>query len=251
MKLAKLPTGEPEIFHTIQGEGVSVGTPSVFVRLSHCNLYCVWCDTDYTWNWRGTRYRHVRDDTPGYEKFRREEQVIELAPIEVAERVAAVDCRNVVLTGGEPLLQQRALVALMTALRARHEAYRFEIETNGTLTPSTELDTLVRRYNVSPKLANSGVELEDRRRGDALRFFAASPKAIFKLVLAEDRDLDEIGELVADLALPADRVVLMPEALDTTTLEQRQKMVVDTCLRHGYRFGDRLHLRLFGARRGT
>ena len=68
MKLAKFGKG-PEVFASIQGEGRNQGLFSVFVRTSLCNLHCVWCDTDYTWNWIGTRFAHVRDSEPGYSKF--------------------------------------------------------------------------------------------------------------------------------------------------------------------------------------
>ena len=88
MKLARLPGGEPEIFHTVQGEGRNTGLPSVFIRSSLCNLHCWWCDTDYTWNWEGTPFAHDRDREPGYAKYRREEQILEMPWDEIAEKAA-------------------------------------------------------------------------------------------------------------------------------------------------------------------
>ena len=84
MKLARLPDGSPEIFHTLQGEGASLGKPSVFIRSSLCNLHCQWCDTDYTWNWEGTPWTHERDGEEGYQKYRKEEQITELSPEDIA-----------------------------------------------------------------------------------------------------------------------------------------------------------------------
>ena len=107
MKLARLPDGSPEIFHTLQGEGASLGKPSVFIRSSLCNLHCQWCDTDYTWNWEGTPWKHERDGDPGYAKFRKSEQIIQRTPAEVAACAERFPCRHLVLTGGEPLLQEQ------------------------------------------------------------------------------------------------------------------------------------------------
>ena len=84
MKLARLGDGA-EIFHTLQGEGVSMGVPAVFVRLSLCNLHCVWCDTDHTWNFEGTRWVHEKDGVGGYVKFKKEEVMMEMGVGEVAD----------------------------------------------------------------------------------------------------------------------------------------------------------------------
>ena len=78
MKLARLPDGRPEIFHTLQGEGRNTGLASVFIRSSLCNLHCRWCYTDYTWNLEGTNFAHDRDSDPSYKKYRREDQIIDL-----------------------------------------------------------------------------------------------------------------------------------------------------------------------------
>src|SRR6187551_1148089 len=83
-----------EIFESLQGEGASSGAPCVFVRLAQCNLHCSWCDTKYTWD---------------FERYRYEDEVAERSVAEVAQLVNAAPSRRLVLTGGEPLLQQRAL----------------------------------------------------------------------------------------------------------------------------------------------
>ena len=80
MKLARLPDGSPEIFHTLQGEGLSAGKPAVFIRASLCNLHCVWCDTDYTWNWENTPWKHERDSDPDYRKYKKAFHITELTP---------------------------------------------------------------------------------------------------------------------------------------------------------------------------
>ncbi|NNC90466.1 MAG: 7-carboxy-7-deazaguanine synthase QueE [Akkermansiaceae bacterium] len=250
MKIARLPSGNPEIFHTLQGEGVDAGVPAVFIRASLCNLHCVWCDTDYTWNWEGTPWPHERDGEEGYAKFRKAEQIIEMTPAEVAAAAAAFPCRHLVLTGGEPLLQEDAFVEVLEILRAADPDWTVEIETNGTLRPGDRCDALVGRYNVSPKLTNSGNADDLRLRPDAIAFFRDSPKAWFKFVVADPADLAEVEGLQALLALPPDRILVMPEARTPDGLAARS-WVAEACLRHGYRFSDRLHLRLWGARRGV
>ena len=96
--------------------GVTTGLPSVFIRASLCNLHCRWCDTDYTWNWQGTPWEHDNDTTPGYQKFKKETHLVELDVAEVARIVSSLPCYNVILTGGEPLLQDEAWCSLHKAL---------------------------------------------------------------------------------------------------------------------------------------
>lgn len=250
IKLANL-NGGPEIFHSIQGEGVSMGVPSVFVRASLCNLHCQWCDTDYTWNWKSTPWKHERDKEPGYQKFKKSEYLTELPTDEVAEKIAQFHCSNIILTGGEPLLQDGAWQSVIGSLIAKSADYRFEVETNGTIVPSPELNQLVSQYNVSPKLKNSGNDASLRLNEAALRFFAKSEKAWFKFVVTHDDDLTEIMDLVSKFALPQDRILLMPEGRDNETLQKRRLWLVDVCRERNFRYSDRLHIQLWGSKRGV
>jgi 7-cyano-7-deazaguanosine (preQ0) biosynthesis protein QueE len=231
--LSRLPSGEPEIFTSIQGEGVSAGVPSVFVRLSMCNLRCSWCDTAYTWDWR---------------QYERAAESMRLDADELLARVLASPARNVVITGGEPLLQQRRLAPLCNALRAKSR--RLEIETNGTIEPSPELLASVDQWNVSPKLESSDNAASRRERPDALRAFAALRTAYFKFVAVSRADLAEIDCLAERYAVPPERIVLMPEGRDAATLARRSRWLVDECQRRGWRFSTRLHVLLWGDERG-
>ena len=91
LRVSRQPSGEPEIFHSLQGEGVTAGRPSVFLRLATCNLACSWCDTKYTWDW---------------DSYENEREVVSLFVSEVEERLLRFGCPRLVITGGEPLMQQ-------------------------------------------------------------------------------------------------------------------------------------------------
>jgi 7-carboxy-7-deazaguanine synthase len=250
LKLARLH-GNPEIFHSIQGEGRSIGVPSVFVRTSLCNLHCIWCDTDYTWNWKGTRFEHVNDAKPGYQKFDKKQWIVECEVGAVAEIVAGFNCPNIILTGGEPMLQQPMLAALMQVLREKSPGFRFEVETNGTLLPKPEFEAAIDQYNVSPKLENSNNARKLREKPAALRFFSVSQKANFKFVLAEKRDLLEVLGLVRNYEIPVEKVWLMPEGTTAAALAKRRKWLVEVCKEHGFRYSDRLHVQIWGAKKGV
>ena len=249
MKIARLPDGSPEIFHTLQGEGLSTGKPSIFIRASLCNLHCKWCDTDYTWNWEGTPWPHDRDNEPGYQKFSKAQHLVELTPADVAALARDFPCRHLILTGGEPLLQEEEFLDVLSILLETDPDWTAEVETNGTIIPTDEFDQMIGQYNVSPKLANSGNPEDLRLKMPALEFFAASPKAVFKFVVAADDDFGEIHDLQSRLGLPADRIILMPEGRDAETLAKRALWLADHCRDHGYRFSQRLHLELWGSQR--
>ncbi|WP_170254480.1 7-carboxy-7-deazaguanine synthase QueE [Phaeodactylibacter luteus] len=247
IKLAQ-PDQEPEIFYSIQGEGKNLGQPSIFVRTSLCNLHCSWCDTDYTWNWKGTRFRHDRDAEPGYEKFDKARHIAEMPLEKVAEAIAAFPCKNVVLTGGEPMLQQPQLTALMQMLGPD---YWFEVETNGTLLPEPGFDERINQYNVSPKLANSNNSQKLRERPKVYRFFAQSPKAHFKFVLSDVQELEEVLALVRKYGLPPQSVYLMPEGTTAGRLAEKQAWLIEACKAHGFHFTSRLHILVYGNKRGV
>lgn len=251
MKLARMPDGEPEIFFTVQGEGRNVGLPSVFIRSSLCNLHCRWCDTDYTWNWEGTPFVHDRDGEPGYAKYRREELIVDLPVPTVAERAASHGCGNFVFTGGEPLLHETDWVALMSALGRRFPEAHFEVETNGTRFPEAPFLAAIHQINVSPKLSHAGMSRERRVRPEVLRSLAGTGRADFKFVVDSPADLEEVREIVALSGIPVSRVFLMPQGISTGQLDARADWLVAWCQEHGFRFSDRLHVRLFGSRRGV
>ncbi|MBL3655213.1 7-carboxy-7-deazaguanine synthase QueE [Fulvivirga sediminis] len=250
MKLAKL-NGKAEIFYSIQGEGKNIGKPSIFVRTSLCNLHCRWCDTDYTWNWEGTPFSHDYDSLPGYKKYSKSEYIEELNISEITSILKEIPCKNLVLTGGEPLLQQTELSELMAALRKVDSGYWFETETNGTITPHEEFDRLINQYNVSPKLANSNNPQKIREKEDVYRFFSSNEKAVFKFVIATSKDLEEVKRLISDHNIDTQKVYLMPEGTTQEKLNAKQQWLIEECKALGTNYTDRLHIHIYGNKRGV
>jgi organic radical activating enzyme len=245
--LATTRPGEPEIFHSLQGEGVAAGRPSVFVRLSGCNLRCHWCDTPYTWNFEGTDYLH-RDDGEVPAKYDRSHNRV-VWPVErVAEAIGGYGCRYLVITGGEPLLQQPALTALCALLGPDHHV---EIESNGTVPLTPAFAPHVDQLNLSPKLSHSRNAQADRLKPEILATYAKDPRAWFKFVVAEKLDVAEVDALAATVGIAAERIVLMPEGVTSAALRERMAWLAPMCLARGYRASDRLHIHLYGDTRGT
>jgi len=216
---------------TLQGEGPSAGRAAAFVRLGRCNLACRWCDTPYTWDWD----RH----DPA-------EELTTMAVAEVLARLDAMDVGLLVVTGGEPLLQQRHLPPLLEGAKAR--GWSVELETAGTLAPTAAVD-LVDRFNVSPKLANSAMAPGRRYKPGVLRAFQATGRAVFKFVAAGPSDLDEVDAMVAECGL--DPVWVMPEGTDAATLLARMQALAPHVVARRWNLTPRLHVLLWGDRRGT
>lgn len=216
---------------TFQGEGPSAGRRCGFLRLGGCNLDCSWCDTPYTWDWS----RH-----------RPEDELRRMTAGDAVARVAAMGVDMLVITGGEPMLQQQALLPLLTESRRR--GWRVEIETNGTMAPRSDVAALVDQFNVSPKLANSGVAEERRLRPDVLAAFAATGRAVFKVVVSGADDLDELDRLVAATGIAP--VCVMPEGTDATRILEGMRRLAGPALERGYNLSPRLHILLWGDERG-
>lgn len=215
---------------TFQGEGPSLGRRAGFVRLGRCNLACSFCDTPYTWDWE----RHDPEK--------------ELSRIDVgalAEQVRAMHVQLVVVTGGEPLLQQSHLIDFLAEL---HPCQEVEVETAGTLTPNADLVAAVSRFNVSPKLSNSGMPAERRYKPETLRALEATNKAAFKFVVTAEESLDEVAQIVDECALR--EVWVMPEGTTPDALSERSRALADAVLQRGWNLTTRLHVLLWGDERG-
>jgi 7-carboxy-7-deazaguanine synthase len=251
LNLARNDAGEPEIFRSVQGEGPNVGRVRTFIRLSGCNLHCVWCDTAYTWNWRGSTFLHVRDRAAHPHKFDPAEEMAKVSVAEASALVAAHGSGGVVITGGEPLLQRDAVARLIDALRAAMPGVLIEIETNGSIAPGATLAARVDLFMVSPKLAHSGNDSAIALNEAAIGAFAALEQACFKFVARTVEDIEAIATLTGRFGIAAQRTYVMPEGTDSATLIARGRALIDAALAHGFNYTDRLHIHLFGDRRGV
>jgi organic radical activating enzyme len=222
-----------EIFDSLQGEGPSTGAPATFLRLALCNLSCRFCDTAYTWD---------------FARFRYEDEVTVLSLDALVDRLGAACGRRLIVTGGEPLVQWKALEPLFERLP---RDLTIEIETNGTLVPSARLLERVDQWNVSPKLENSGETPGNRLNEAALTTLCESGRAFLKLVVGSEADAEEAARLAAHLDWPRDRVLLMPLAATREELSTRSGLVAKEALARGLRFSSRLHVELWGGRRGV
>jgi len=220
-----------EIFYSVQGEGGLVGVPSVFVRTSGCNLRCSWCDTPYTsWNPEGE----------------------DLSVDEILARASAFSAaRHVVLTGGEPMIAP-GIVEL--SRRFRERGMHVTIETAGTVFTPVECDLM----SISPKLSNSTPEGAFHAHHERLRL---QPEVLLRLmslcdyqlkfVIARPEDVDEARALIAQVGAPASKVILMAEGIAAETLDKRGVWIAEICKGFGFRFSPRLHVHLYGHRRGV
>ncbi|MHA3772058.1 7-carboxy-7-deazaguanine synthase QueE [Verrucomicrobiota bacterium sgz303538] len=227
-----------EIFYSVQGEGELTGVPSVFIRLAGCNLRCTWCDTKYA-SW--------------------EPEGAQIPTEQILVEVNAAPASHVVITGGEPMIG-RGIHELAAAIRASGK--HITIETAGTIRPEGVACDLA---SLSPKLSGSTpkageitpewIERHEKARlqPDVLREWISNYPYQLKFVVAERQDVDEIQDLLKRIGVPIPpyKVLLMPEGTDVATLNSRREMLIDVCKQKGFRYCDRLHVTLFGHRRGT
>ena len=224
-----------EIFYSIQGEGRLIGVPSIFVRTSGCNLRCTWCDTPYTsWKPEGNGWSVPK----------------------IVREVRKHPCRHVVITGGEPLLAPE-IEELTFMLKGT--GMHLTIETAATIFKAVACDLV----SMSPKLSNSTpwkrakgkfAKTHEARRlnFDVMKRFLAGYDYQLKFVVDRRADFDEIRGILAELsAVDPTRVLIMAQGKTANELHRKAKWIVELCKEHGYGFTPRLHIELYGNRRGT
>jgi 7-carboxy-7-deazaguanine synthase len=226
-----------EIFYSIQGEGTLTGVPSVFVRTSGCNLRCNWCDTPYaSWNPQGEQ----------------------LSVAQIVEAIQGYPAEHVVLTGGEPMIAKDLSVL---AAEIKKLGHHITIETAATVPPAGIACDLA---SLSPKLLNSApderLSATWRKKHETTRW---QPEVVrewmdrypyqFKFVVSQPMDVDELEGMLQSLArdIPRHRILLMPEGTTLEAIRLRAAWLAELCKKRGYRYAHRLHIELYGNKRGT
>jgi 7-carboxy-7-deazaguanine synthase len=223
-----------EIFYSIQGEGILAGVPSVFIRTTGCNLRCTWCDTPYT-SWKPEGYQMMYGP--------------------MLTQIRKHWCGYVVLTGGEPMILPD--LAELTA-KIKEIEQHITIETAGTVYQKVACDLM----SISPKLANSTpVEREDgkfaeqheelRYQPEVLKQLIAEYPYQLKFVISSAEDVKEAKDIVQEIGADRTRVLLMPEGTTRQAINERAQWLVEICKDFGYRYCPRLHIDIWGDKRGV
>lgn len=216
-----------ELFKTIQGEGILQGMPSIILRLPGCNLQCAWCDTKHILSNKG-RSVHF-----GY----------------LLEEIGQMDCRNIIITGGEPLINDN-IIEITKILKSFD--YHITIETNGTILKPVICDLI----SISPKLKNSNPYSENseqytfyeniRENTDILKYYISRYNYQLKFIVESEHDIAEMFSLLEQIReVDKERILITPQAATKIELMEKQKLILKYCLKYNLRYGNRLQLQLW------
>ncbi len=263
----KIPNTGFSVSGTIQGEGKLLGTPSLFLRLSGCNLRCIWnietggisrCDTAYS-----------------VFKDKIEKKIISVDVIFNMIKSNIRNMNHLVITGGEPMLQAKYLIPLCKKVKNELNLH-ITLETNGTIY-NDELANYIDLFSLSPKLKNSipsidklsqfdiynekkSIIAHERNRVniDAIQQFNNKAKINnadiqYKFVVTKK---DEANEIINDFiskikGINNADILIMPLGSTQPELNRNSKVALQMCLENNWRFCPREHINLFGAKQGV
>lgn len=217
-----------EIFKSHQFEGSNTGKLTTFIRLSGCNLNCKFCDTKYA----ATSFK-------------------ELSLEEIGKKITT---SFVTITGGEPLSHRENFVKLVKYL-LDDLFVQIEVETNGTIEipKALSLEKENIQWNVSPKLSFSGNSFSKRINFKALEKFANLPNSIFKIVVRNQKDINEAQDILLkrNLEIDIDKIYLMPEGKTREEQLNNGKKIWELAKNYNFNFSPRIHILLFDNKRGV
>ncbi|MBZ7994715.1 7-carboxy-7-deazaguanine synthase QueE [Campylobacter canadensis] len=232
-----------ETFLSIQAEGMFSGRYAFFIRFAGCNFNCtgfgvkkdnfIGCDTIKAVQTKA--YLHTYFDYNA-------DELIALVKKQKSNPL-------IVITGGEPLLLQndKEFVKLLSFLTLNYDV---QFESNASI-KLKEYDFYKKCYfAMGVKLANSGVKKELRINKDAIfSIIKNSKKAFFKFVINDEKDLDELYEIINDFKDTS--VYLMPMGSTNKELSLNAKKVFELCVKHSFNYSDRLHIRIYDDKEGV
>lgn len=258
-------------FYSVQGEGISTGIPSYFVRLANCNLTCgmsrafankilkeksledgeifkgdlelegkaTWtCDSTSQWLWRGV------------------EQEFQYLIDRWKEQGIYEDILNgtihIIWTGGEPTIKghQEAInnfyvYWITTEIgpgKMGIDPFQ-EIETNGTIVIGEDLFDQIDQINCSPKLANSGMTEKQRINPEAIKRIMSHSNYQFKFVISNEEDIQEIfSDFIVPFSIPLKNVVVMPGMDARWQFHERTNFIMEMAKKYKFRAMSRMHI---------
>ena len=228
-----------DVFYSIQGEGLTAGVPAVFLRLGGCVLECAWCDTIAVWK------KHQAKNPQDLYRFMVEKGLIE----------ALNNKAHLIITGGEPLMQQKGIVKFLNFCENQHEcdydAWVIEVETCGVIMPSKRMFDEVSYWNVSPKLESSKMPLEKRFKPKVLATMLEQPNSIFKFPVADEQDYLGVLKIQKEIEIPSQRIWLMPVCSTVAMHRQQSIKVIEWCKKHFFNYSPRLQVAVYGETTGV
>ena len=239
-----------EIFYSIQGEGKRTGSPSFFIRTNHCNLRCKFpggnlCDTSYT-SWYPEDKNNLGEVETDY----------------IVKEYGKINSGDVVISGGEPTMYPDELVQLCSELKILNSEVVITIETNGTYIG--DFVKYVDLISISPKLKSSvpfkteyeKMHEKNRINIDVLKKYNSAKlnsktDIQWKFVFTGENDIVEILELQKNVGFQNKDIYLMPEGITEEDLSKKRLATIEACMKYNFNYSDRIHILVWGNKRGT
>lgn len=244
-----------EIFPALQGEGATMGYPSVFVRLGGCNLTCEGfgctakspidgteikgCDSIHAVN-----VKHFKGTWDSYKSFK--PFVYEINK-HISNDGMWEDKPQIVLTGGEPILHHKNQVLIDMIEYYLSRGHEVMIETNGTIEIDFDKYPTYKKvfFSISAKMSNSGEDIGKRWKFEVVDSYIKNTKgSYFKFVIAHQHQIIEVKEYLSNVPTFAP-VYIMPQGETREEVQKTAWLAYETAFENGYRYSDRLHIRIY------